>query len=199
LYASYVGTHGMAHHLETVLDAARELTDRKDIAFLLVGDGAERSRLVAMRDQMALPNVIMLGQEPKGKMPHLWALSDASLGLLKKSKLFTAVIPSRIFESMAMEKPVILGLEGETAVILKTADAGFCIEPENSYELAERVLELYRNRDLAAKLGSSGRRHVAEHYDRTVLARRYEYLLAALILSSKSAASPLVDRDQSSR
>lgn len=194
--ASYFGTHGMAHCLETVLYSARELKEREDIVFLLVGDGAERQRLVAMRDQMALPNVIMLGQEPKGKMPYLWALSDASLVLLKKSKLFTTVIPSKIFESMAMEKPVILGVEGETAEILKTADAGFCIEPENSHELAERVLELYRNRDLAAKLGTNGRRHVAEYYDRTVLARRYESLLASLIPSSGSAASPLVNRDQ---
>jgi glycosyltransferase involved in cell wall biosynthesis len=93
----------MASHLEMVLEAARELTDRKDIVFLLVGDGAERSRLVAMRDQIALRNVIILGQEPKEKMPYLWALSDASLVLLKKSKLFTTVIPSKIFESMAMK------------------------------------------------------------------------------------------------
>lgn len=95
-----------------------------------------------------------------------------------------------------MEKPIILGVEGESAGIIKAAEAGFCIEPENSHELAERVLELYRNRDLAAKLGSNGRRHVAEHYDRTVLARRYESLLASLIPSSGSAASPLVNRDQ---
>ncbi|TKB65788.1 MAG: glycosyltransferase family 4 protein [Nitrospira sp.] len=100
---------------------------------------------------------------------------------------------------MAMEKPIILGVEGERAELVMSSGGGVCIEPENSHELAEHLLELYRNRDLAAKLGSNGRRHVAEHYDRTVLARRYEYLLVSLILSSKSAASPLVDRDQSSR
>ena len=194
--ASYFGTHGMAHCLETMLYSARELKEREDIVILLVGDGAERQRLLGMRDEMALHNVVMLDQQPKEKMPYLWALSDVSLVLLKKSELFTTVIPSKIFESMAMEKPIILGVEGESAGIIRAAEAGFCIEPENNHELAERVLELYRNRDLAAKLGTNGRRHAAEHYDRTVLARRYESLLASLIPSSGSAASPLVNRDQ---
>lgn len=194
--ASYFGTHGMAHRLETVLYSARELKEHSDIVFLLIGDGAERQRLLGMRNEMALRNVILLDQQPKEKMPYLWALSDVSLVLLKKSELFTTVIPSKIFESMAMEKPIILGVEGESAGIIKAAEAGFCIEPENSLELAERVLTLYKNRDLVLKLGKNGRRHVAEHFDRTVLARRYESLLASLIRSSKSAASPLANRDQ---
>ncbi len=194
--ASYFGTHGMAHCLETMLHSARELKQREDIVILLVGDGAERQSLLAMRDKMALPNVIMLDQQPKEKMPYLWAISDVSLVLLKKSELFTTVIPSKIFESMAMEKPIILGVEGESAGIIKDAEAGFCIEPQNSQQLAERVLELYENRELAARLGANGRRHVGKHYDRTVLARRYESLLSSLISPSESAVSPLDDRDQ---
>jgi glycosyltransferase involved in cell wall biosynthesis len=178
--ASYFGTHGMAHRLETLLCAAQELKEHKDIVFLLVGDGAERERLTAMRDGMGLDNVIMLGQQPKEKMPYLWALSDVSLVLLKKSELFKTVIPSKIFESMAMERPIILGVEGESAEIIRAADAGFCIEPENSHELAERVLELYRERDLCARLGKNGRRHVEANYDRTVLARRYATLMETL-------------------
>ena len=196
--ASYFGTHGMAHCLETVLYSARELEKYEDIVFLLVGDGAERQRLAAMRNEMALNNVIMLEQQPKEKMPYLWALSDVSLVLLKKSELFTTVIPSKIFESMAMEKPIILGVEGESAEIIKAADAGFCIEPENWHELAARVLELYRNRDVAVRFGENGRKHVAQHYDRAVLARRYESLLSSLILSPAAAVTSMVDRKHQS-
>jgi glycosyltransferase involved in cell wall biosynthesis len=179
--ASYFGTHGMAHRLETVLYAARELRGYDDLVFLLVGDGAERDRLVAMRDEMQLTNVVMLGQQPKQRMPDLWDLSAVSLALLKKSELFKTVIPSKIFESLAMETPVILGVEGESAKIIEAAAAGFCIEPENSRELAARVLELYRDPELVARLGANGRRHVEEHYDRTQLARRYEALFASLL------------------
>jgi glycosyltransferase involved in cell wall biosynthesis len=171
--ASYVGTHGMAHHLETVLDAAGELTEWKNIVFLLVGDGAERSRLVAIRDEMKLSNVIMLDQQPKELMPELWSLSSVSLVLLKRSDLFKTVIPSKIFESMAMEKPVILGVEGENAELIMLAGGGICIEPESARDLASQVLKLSRDPAICQELGASGRRYVLEHFDREVLARRF--------------------------
>ena len=171
--ASYFGTHGMAHHLETVLEAAHELRDWKDIVFLLVGDGAERSRLVSMRDEMRLSNVLMLDQQPKEKMPELWALSSVSLVLLKKSALFKTVLPSKIFESLAMVRPVILGVEGESAELVISAGGGICIEPESSKDLATQVLKLYRDPTLRQELGSSGRRYILKHFDRQVLARRF--------------------------
>ena len=171
--ASYFGTHGMAHHLETVLEAAHELREWKNIIFLLVGDGAERSRLVTMRDEIKLSNVVMLDQQPKEKMPELWSLSSISVVLLKKSALFKTVLPSKIFESMAMERPVILGVEGESAELVMSAGGGICIEPESAKNLAIQVLKLYRDPTLRQKLGSSGRRYVLEHLDRQVLARRF--------------------------
>jgi glycosyltransferase involved in cell wall biosynthesis len=122
--ASYIGTHGMAHHLETILQAADELREWQDIVFLLVGDGAERDRLLAMKDSMNLSNVVMLDQQPKTAMPHFWSLSNVSLVLLRKCDLFKTVIPSKIFESMAMERPIILGVEGESSELLKSAKRG---------------------------------------------------------------------------
>lgn len=179
--ASYFGTHGMAHHLETVLEAAQELKAQRDLVFLLVGDGADKARLAAMREEMGLENVMMIGQQSKDKMPLLWGLSNVSLVLLKKSDLFKSVIPSKIFESMAMQKPIILGVEGESREIIEVADSGRCIEPESGKQLAEQVMALYENAALCAELGANGRKHVAEHFDRTVLARRYESLMQALV------------------
>jgi len=175
--AAYLGTHGMAHHLETVLYAAQRLREYPDIVLILAGDGAERQRLAALRNELGLDNVLMLDQQPKEQMPWLWALSDVSLILLKKSDLFKTVIPSKIFESMAMEKPIILGVEGESADIVRAADSGYCIEPENAEELADRLLQLRESEDLRRRFGRNGRIHVRAHYDRLVLARRFEELL----------------------
>ena len=91
------------------------------------------------------------------------------------------MIPSKIFESMGMRRPIILGVEGESAEILRCAEAGFCIEPESGAQLAERLLALSKDRDLVRRLGDNGRRHVTEHFDRTRLARRYEDVLAGLV------------------
>ena len=177
---SYFGTHGMAHHLETIFHAARRLSSSKDIVFLMVGDGAERQALVRMRDKMALGNVIMLEQQPKSRMREFWALSDISLVLLKKSDLFKTVIPSKIFESLAMAKPIILGVEGESADLLRAAKAGICIEPEHADDLAACVLELSRNPERCRQLGRNGRQYVMEHFDRTVLARKLAYVIEAV-------------------
>jgi len=177
---SYVGTHGMAHGLETVLEAAVRLREHPQIAFLLVGDGAERRRLLALRDQLGLTNVTMLDQQPKQRMPEIWALSDASLVLLRKLPLFETVIPSKIFESMAMRKPIILGVSGEACDIVNEAQAGLAIEPENAASLAAAARRLAEDPALTRQLGDNGRRHVTAHFDRRLLARRFESVLLAL-------------------
>ena len=177
---SYFGTHGMAHHLETIFHAAERLRNAKNIVFLMVGDGAERQALVKIRDKMALGNVMMLDQQPKSRMRELWALSDISLVLLKKSDLFKTVIPSKIFESLAMAKPIILGVEGESADLIQEAQAGMCIEPEEAEALAACVLELSQNPEQGRQLGRNGRHYVREHFDRIVLARKLSSLLETL-------------------
>ncbi|MBH0201202.1 MAG: glycosyltransferase family 4 protein, partial [Nitrospira sp.] len=174
---SYFGTHGMAHHLETIFHAAHRLSGSKNIVFLMVGDGAERRALLQMRNDMALGNVMMLDQQPKSRMREFWALSDVSLVLLKKSDLFKTVIPSKIFESLAMAKPIILGVEGESADLLRAAKAGICIEPEQADDLAAQVLELSQNAERCQQLGRNGRRYVMEHFDRIVLARKLASVL----------------------
>jgi len=176
--ASYVGTIGMAHGLDTVLRAADLLRENRDIVFLLVGSGAERERLVARRDEMGLENVLMLPQQLKEQTPPILAASDACLVLLKKRDLFKTVIPSKIFEAMAMERPIILGVEGESREIIEQGNCGLCIEPENELDLAESVLRLSRDPGAGIEMGLNGVRFVRERFDRDVLAKSYLELIA---------------------
>jgi glycosyltransferase involved in cell wall biosynthesis len=175
--AGYVGTHGMAHGLSVVLEAAERLRHEPRIAFLLVGDGAERANLEQIRETKRLNNVVILGQRPKEEMPGLWAAIDASLILLKRHDLFKKVIPSKMFEAMAMRCPIILGVEGEARALLDEAGAGIAITPQSAEELAAAVVKLAENPALAGALGDRGCAYVREHYDRTRLATRYLDLL----------------------
>ncbi len=178
--AAYVGTHGMAHGLDTILRAADRLRDHPGIVFLLAGDGAESARLMQQRDAMRLGNVYIVGQQPKERMPAIWALTDASLVLLRKNRTFESVIPSKIFEAMGMARPIILGVRGESQRIVEAAGAGICIDPENDAELADAVRKLAADPELPRRLGEAGRRYVAENYDRRMLAARFEQLLERL-------------------
>lgn len=178
--AVYVGTHGLAHGLDTILAAAQLLSTRDDIVFLMAGDGADRRRLETEIVRRGLLNVKMLGQLPKTEMPRLWSIADASLVLLRKLDLFLSVIPSKIFESMAMKKPIVLGVEGESRKIVEMAGAGLVIAPENASQLAQAVVKLADSRDLCQRLGACGYRHVSAYFDRRLLAARFETELAKL-------------------
>ncbi len=171
--AAYVGTHGMAHGLDIILDAAEKLRHRTDIALLLVGDGAERNRILVARDRRGLTNVIMLAQQPKAQMPVIWGASNAAVVVLRRVETFKTVIPSKIFEAMALKCPIILGVEGEAKTIVLEANAGLAITPDDSAELALSIEHIADNPSLMAKFGEDGRAFVEAHFDRTMLAHRY--------------------------
>ncbi|MDX1545975.1 MAG: glycosyltransferase family 4 protein [Rhodothermales bacterium] len=173
---SYIGTIGMAHRADVLLEAARRCPD-PDVVFMVVGTGAERAALEARQAALGLPNFRLLGKVPKDEVRYLMALTDVSAVHLKASPLFKTVIPSKIFEAMASRTPIVLGVEGETKEILAEAGAGIPIEPENAGALVEAVLRLKREPALYARMAQSGYQHVHTHYDRSRLARRYAALL----------------------
>jgi glycosyltransferase involved in cell wall biosynthesis len=177
--AVYVGTHGMAHGLDSVLDAAALLKNEPDIGFLLVGDGADRARLIERSDALGLANVHFAGQLPKSDMPAIWSGSDASLVLLKRSDTFRKVLPSKMFEAMAMACPIVLGVEGEAKALLDDADAGLAVTPEDPVQLADAVRRLACDPALASRLGQGGLAYVRAHFDRRRIASRYLELLAS--------------------
>ena len=169
---SYVGTVGMAHGLEVVLKAARKLkrAGRKGVKWLIVGDGARRSELEKASRDEGLDDVIFTGIVPKEDVPPVLAASDACLVHLKDTDLFKTVMPSKIFEAMAMGKPIALGVGGEAQRVVTEAGAGVCFEPENSDALVQAILELSDNPAVAAEHGAMGRRYVESCLDRDKLA-----------------------------
>lgn len=181
---SYVGTHGMAHGLKTLLNAAKVLRNKKDIIFLLIGDGAEKNALKKVKKELSLDNVLMLPQLPKDKMPMVLGASDISIVHLKRDKAFEKVIPSKLFESMAMGKPVILGVKGEAAKIINQSRSGVCIEPENHLQMANAILALKRDVAGYRKMSNAGMNYVRCNYDRRKLAQDYLNVLSKLVIHS---------------
>jgi glycosyltransferase involved in cell wall biosynthesis len=176
--AAYVGTHGMAHGLSTILDCAALLKSDPRFAFLMVGDGADLARLKAEREARGLDNVHILGQRPKSEMPAIWSATDASLILLRRSDTFKKVLPSKMAEAMAMRCPIILGVEGEARELLEDADAGVAILPEDAGQLAAALRALADDPERAAAHGRSGRAFADLYFDRAKVAARYAEFLA---------------------
>jgi glycosyltransferase involved in cell wall biosynthesis len=172
---SYLGTIGMAHGLDVVVRAATQLRERgrKDIRFCLVGDGADRARLEELTCAAGVEElVVFAGRQPKDRIPALLASSDACLIHLRSCELFGTVIPSKIFETMAMGRPMIMGVRGEARDIVHRAEAGLDMEPDSPESLAACVMRLADDPELTLRLSASAREFVSEHYDRDWLARR---------------------------
>jgi len=178
---SYIGTHGMAQRLDTLLDAAVLLRDDPEIHVLLVGEGAERERLLARVRSQGLANVTMLGQQPREAIPGLVAASDLVAVILRRAELFQKVIPSKMFEVMGSARPMVLGVQGEAEALLRAAGAGWVVPPEDPASLAAAIRRAKADPDECRRRGEAGRAYVREHYDRDVLARRYLDDLSALV------------------
>jgi len=174
----YVGTMGMAHGLETLLDAATELQSQiSSVQFLLVGEGAEKQRIKALAQSRSLSNVRFLDQQPREKIPAFISASDACLVLLKKTDVFKTVIPTKMLEFMSCARPVILGVEGQARQIIEDAGAGLAIEPENADALVCAINRLAEKPELAAALGRKGREYIVKNFSRARTAQKYLQLI----------------------
>ena len=180
--ASYIGTIGNAHGLETLLDAAARLQHQNpDVVFLLVGEGAEKERIKSLAQARGLSNVRFLDQQPREKIPAIISASDACLVLLKKTDVFKTVIPTKMLEFMSCARPVILGVDGQARQIVEEAGAGVVIEPENSEALVRAINQLAANRELCATLGRKGREHILQNFSRDRTAEKYVQILRGII------------------
>jgi glycosyltransferase involved in cell wall biosynthesis len=179
--AGYIGTHGMAHALETLLDAMQIVQrhpDGGDVRLLLLGDGARKAALQADARSRGLTNVRFVDTVPKDQVARYWSLLDVSIIHLRRTELFSTVIPSKLFECMGMAIPVLHGVAGESARIVEREGAGITFEPEDAAALASLLLQL--RADPALRLRLSLQAHAAAAlYDRQALADRMAAILNA--------------------
>jgi glycosyltransferase involved in cell wall biosynthesis len=173
----YLGTHGMAHALDKVLEAAQLLHNEPDIVFLFVGGGAKRQALLEQAGRLQLTNVRMVESQPKELMPRLWSLCDVTVIPLKNDPIFTTVIPSKIFECMGTGIPMIMSLpEGEATQIIRDTGTGICIPPENPPALQQAILQLCNHPDqLTAMQQACGA--AAPRFNRKAQAQRMQHIL----------------------
>ena len=180
--AGYIGTHGMAHALDTILDAAaivRKEPDGGRWRFLLLGDGASKAQLERRARAEGLENVIFVPSVPKGEVARYWSVLDAAVIHLKRDDLFRTVIPSKLFEAMGMGLPVLHGVEGESAEIVTRHDVGLPFTPEDPADLV-RALRVMAEDAGARTRWRENALNGAREYDRSALAQKMLSVLSGL-------------------
>lgn len=168
---AYIGTHGLAHGLSFVLNSIPAVLEKNHKAhFLFIGEGAEKDGLTEKVEQMKLSNVTFLPFVSKKEIVKYLSIIDVSLVNLIKSDTYKTVIPSKIFEAAAMQKPILLGLEGETKGIIESFNAGRCFEPENQEEFIAQCHAILNEKHY--KEYQKGCKNLAEAFDRRQIAQQ---------------------------
>lgn len=170
----YAGIIGLAQGLEVILHAAQLVKDKPELKFILLGSGPEKEKLQHLKAELQLENVLFVDGVTKKEMPEIVAASDVSVIPLKKMDLFLGAIPSKIFENLAMQKPILLGVDGEAKeLFIEQGNCGLYFEPENYKALAEAAIKISTDTNLRKQLGENGRKYVSEKFNRDTIANSF--------------------------
>jgi glycosyltransferase involved in cell wall biosynthesis len=154
----YAGRIGHSQGLSLVLQAASSLRHRKDIAFVLLGDGPVKEELKVESVKLGLANVLFIDPVPLSEMPRWWSITRGALVLLKDQSIHLSARPSKSLPAMASAVPVVFSGLGEMARIISEANAGVVVAPEQVEPLVNEILRLTDDAALARELGENGRR-----------------------------------------
>ena len=166
---SYIGTIGMSHGIEIVLDAAQLI---RDVNFLIIGEGAQKKSLQKIVEIEKITNIIFIDNIDWQEIVNINQIISVNLIHLRNLELFKTVIPSKMFESMALKKPILAGLIGESLDIIKKSESGLEVIPEHSDSLVQQILKLKNDQNLSDELASNGFNLVKERYNRKILAQK---------------------------
>jgi colanic acid biosynthesis glycosyl transferase WcaI len=175
---THAGNLGYVYDLETLLESANLLRDRRDLVFLIVGDGVARQRLVDKAAALGLENVRFLPFQPRSSLPLMRASSDVQLALYRPGAARFSM-PSKVYEIMASGRPVLASAESTSDLSRLVMDTrcGICIEPNNPRKLADAIEALRVDADLRRRMGERGRTEVERHYSGPAVVERYDELL----------------------
>ena len=184
----YAGNHGYAGAVEQILYAAQCLHLEPSLHFLLIGEGPEKQKLIGLAAQLRLRNVTFHDQVPLKDMPSFVSIADVAVVTLRKSQVMAGARPAKAFVMMAGGKPIVLAAEGEAARLIRAAGAGVVVRPEDFQSLASAIRTLLQHPEIAAKMGSYGRKFVVSNFQWSSLVRDW-----ILQLSGALSARPTGD------
>lgn len=164
----YVGTIGMAHKIDFLIDCVKGLPEYK---LMILGEGAEKEALQKKVKDEGVENVLFIDSVPKEKVGDYIALQDIALVNLRRDPLFTTVLPSKIFETAAMQIPILLGVDGEARRLVEKYNVGLFYEPEDKKDFLEK-LNILANDASVYEACKAGGEKLAKDFDRKELASR---------------------------
>ena len=176
----YAGNIGIAQNLNIVINSA-EMLQNKNVLFLFVGDGPYKSQLEQLVVRKELKNIIFVGEIDREKIHEYLCLADCGIVILKRIPLFKGALPSKIFDYMACDLPILLGVEGEAKTLVEDSRIGLGFESDNSEDLTKKIIHLKNHPIELYSMASKGNNYVYNNFNRTKQASKIEDILKELL------------------
>jgi glycosyltransferase involved in cell wall biosynthesis len=180
--AIYAGIHGVAQALETIIEAAKQLQDNREIHFLMVGEGPKKAELLASAEKYGLSNLKFIREQPIELIPDYLSAADIAIVPLRNLDLFKGALPSKMFDAWACQRPVVLCVDGEARSVLNQAKGGLFAHPEDASAIGKALLDLKKDPRIREAMGRNGRLFTERYYSRQAQAAQLILLLEQIIL-----------------
>lgn len=177
----FAGNVGEVQSVETIIYAANELKDNKEINFHIIGDGSSLKKCEKLVETLNIDNVIFHGRFPINEMPEFYEMADAFLVTLKANEAICYTLPNKVQSYMAAGKPIIGAIDGETQSVIAAAECGACCEAENYKQLANNVRQFAIEKDKHYFYGLNSRKYYDENFSRRAYMERLNSLFKKMI------------------
>ena len=174
--ALYSGNMGKKQGLEVLLEAAKALQTEPKLLLVLCGEGPARDRLMKMG--VDLCNVRWLPLQPAEKLNELLNLADVHL-LPQRADIADLVMPSKLLGMLASGRPVLATAYPKTQLAKVVSSCGKVVEPGNTQEVVQGLLELLHAPQERTRLGAEARK-AAQCWDKSSVLHGFENQLQAL-------------------
>ena len=177
---TYVGAHGVANHLEQILEAGKALEDT-NVLFLLIGQGMEKEKLKKMAETMRVHNVRFIDAVPKREVFKYILSSEMGMSVLKRVDTFKTVYSNKTFDYMSCKKPILMAIDGVSRTLVEEARCGIFVEPEIIEDYDRKIREYLKNPERLVREGLHGYEFAKSNFDRNVLAKRYIFYIQNIL------------------
>jgi len=187
LTVMYLGSHGPANDLKTLVEAAAELEEHYpsfSIRWRLIGEGPQKQYLQNYTQKLGVETLTLESSIPKSEVPPVIAEADILIFHLLKVDVFRyGISPNKLFDYLAAQRPIVFACSARNNPVAE-AGAGITVPPQNPKAMAEAVYRLATlSPEVRAEMGKRGRTYVESHHSYKQLGRKLNALLNEVISS----------------
>lgn len=168
----HFGALGIANGAIYILKSAELLKDNPSVEFIFIGEGAQQAELISYCQKKQLKNVRFLGKFPMNETAEIVNLCDVSIVSFKNIPILYTNSPNKFFDSLSAGKPIIVNSAGWTKELVEKNQCGFYVNPEEPYDLSEKINLLQSNPNLLESMGKNARNLALKTYDKKILCQQ---------------------------